>query len=1221
MGKPLSRPDCLRQNPRCLGKGEDEEAYIEDCYVPQRSIYDTMRINEQIDQGNKISQPSRSTLGSGGEASTLSSNGTLGESVGGVFVARPTDAGAKKLDERVIFDALKLTGDPQSMSPVGGVSSGMHAGPSTSAASGAAAVVTKRRHQGADKKDNPNRRSWKVFMPPSYPEFAERLEISAGEGAEKRLSGAGIPLSPLHPLPSIITPPPTQPYTLQTHTPPPTTSTPTLSSYAPSPVSLGGPHTPPVSSSPSSSPAISPLPLHPLRQRPPQLYSPQQKLPKPQSPLASPARDQRPLLASGYPKPQQGSSDSPHSSPCASIEAGRRTVAAPVLVRKSASEEQPENWGVASAKASDSERDSPLLEDQDTVPLIAPLISPKPVFCPPTKARTWPRSMRGGKRSHLGRLHNLPLLPPLPPLLGEDSDLDEESLYLLDPPSPFLQEGEGVCYGGLPLSPCVSQEGGEEGLLGWAPSGALRERTASELRFEEDERRILQEMEEEEETEEEMERVTEEEIDEGDNKGQNEELEEEERRRMEERDWEAVLKMESKVVVEPCWEGGLDEPQLQDWETQQLNSSGHWPLLTPPTEFGGLEPPSASPCPSSDAGSDDLFLELERQCLEEDDIDVSTETDSGAGLSSALSDRIHTLPRVEEAAEGEEQSVCETVNSETVNSEPFEQDDLMQHTDPGHTDISEAHSNTDQSLPLQEGCSELSLTETTTENGQPQQLADCPQVHKVAEIRDEDENVEHAEDQEHSCSPSVDTNSLVGLVPESDSSGIHESHPDRTALSDTAHTDLELADAETDPEPDSGASSDPEQEGEAEDQKDGRDSSSHAPHSCCLPGPEKPNCEGTGSENTCTEGTSPEGTYTEVTSSNILYGEDTGRADSFQSERPWTEAPEAPKDCIPEDEEDVLQAVASESSPEPVDLEEEVEEKLGDVEFSSQEELVSSEPTDGSMGMPSESEGVSEPDGTPESEEASSEMAALAQDESTSAEGVCADADTSGHELDITDPEPGTMSTPKSNAAQSRAESHSMHTDSAPPSPSPTYPSKPHELSSSHESKEVDAFVTTDSFVYLAVSVPPQYSQDAPPSPLQDCIPPSPLPKPHPDSEECAFMSSDSFVYLAAPERLAVVTDGGSACEDVCNLDSESEGSQSGVDFVLGSMTGDSDWESEGSGLDPVSSASRDQWESLEFGCLQGLFSETHLDTVSFTASDDQDANSTPEPQVSRGVT
>ena len=93
MGKPLSRPDCLRQNPTCLGKGEEEDGYIEDCYVPQRSIYDTMRINEQIDQGSKLNQTSKSTMEKI-EGSTISSNGTLGAAAN-VFESRAPEG--KKL--------------------------------------------------------------------------------------------------------------------------------------------------------------------------------------------------------------------------------------------------------------------------------------------------------------------------------------------------------------------------------------------------------------------------------------------------------------------------------------------------------------------------------------------------------------------------------------------------------------------------------------------------------------------------------------------------------------------------------------------------------------------------------------------------------------------------------------------------------------------------------------------------------------------------------------------------------------------------------------------------------------------------------------------------------------------------------------------------------------------------------------------------------------------
>lgn len=153
------------------------------------------------------------------------------------------------------------------------------------------------------------------------------------------------------------------------------------------------------------------------------------------------------------------------------------------------------------------------------------------------------------------------------------------------------------------------------------------------------------------------------------------------------------------------------------------------------------------------------------------------------------------------------------------------------------------------------------------------------------------------------------------------------------------------------------------------------------------------------------------------------------------------------------------------------------------------------------------------------------------------------------------------------------------------------------------DSKDSEAFVISDSFVYLAVSAPPRYPNDGPPSPLGDSIPSSPIPKPAccPDpEEEGAFLSPDSFVYMAAPERPQPgPSDGCSACEDTreLDLDSYSEGTQSGTDgveFVLGSMTGDSDWESDGSTLDFPLLVSTDQvWDQLEPGLLQGLFAQT----------------------------
>lgn len=165
MGKPLSRPDCLRQNPTCLGKGEEEDGYIEDCYVPQRSIYDTMRINEQIDQGSKLNQTSKSTMEKM-EGSTMSSNGTLG-AASNVFESRAPEG--KKLDERIIFDALKLSSDVQKLAP-----------------------VPPRRRPNAERKDNINRRSWKSFMPPNFPEFAERMEASLSEVSEAGASNPSL---------------------------------------------------------------------------------------------------------------------------------------------------------------------------------------------------------------------------------------------------------------------------------------------------------------------------------------------------------------------------------------------------------------------------------------------------------------------------------------------------------------------------------------------------------------------------------------------------------------------------------------------------------------------------------------------------------------------------------------------------------------------------------------------------------------------------------------------------------------------------------------------------------------------------------------------------------------------------------------------------------------------------------------------------------------------
>lgn len=162
MGKPLSRPDCLRQNPPCVGKGEeDEDLNIEDCYVPQRSIYDTVRLNEQIDSGSKGSLSSKHfadrtlpyshrTL----DISTLCSNGALTSS--SAFELRGREA--NKLDEKMIFDALKLNSDIIRT----------------------AGLPKAKSH--TEKKEH--RRSWRMFVPPNFSDYANKSECSFVETAD-----------------------------------------------------------------------------------------------------------------------------------------------------------------------------------------------------------------------------------------------------------------------------------------------------------------------------------------------------------------------------------------------------------------------------------------------------------------------------------------------------------------------------------------------------------------------------------------------------------------------------------------------------------------------------------------------------------------------------------------------------------------------------------------------------------------------------------------------------------------------------------------------------------------------------------------------------------------------------------------------------------------------------------------------------------------------------
>lgn len=167
MGKPLSRPDCLRQNPSCVGKGEEEDLNIDDCYVPQRSIYDTVRLNEQIDSGSKGSLSSRHFTGTLPythrtlDLSSLCGNGVL--SASSSFELRTQKPAL--LDERVVYDGLKLNGNTIRATD---------------------AVLPKSRIQGGEKKDHPHhRRSWRTFAPTNLGEYASRSGTLCSGGVER----------------------------------------------------------------------------------------------------------------------------------------------------------------------------------------------------------------------------------------------------------------------------------------------------------------------------------------------------------------------------------------------------------------------------------------------------------------------------------------------------------------------------------------------------------------------------------------------------------------------------------------------------------------------------------------------------------------------------------------------------------------------------------------------------------------------------------------------------------------------------------------------------------------------------------------------------------------------------------------------------------------------------------------------------------------------------
>lgn len=165
-----------------------------DGYVPQRSIYDTMCINQQIDSQHH--QPGGSIRRDcGGEGSfSYSASGSLRVSRSPADMLdpqprslTPNPSFVRRLDERVIYDSLKLGGqdaDGDGCHSPGRFTRSVSPSVSSFSAPGVSSSSSKKHHHhhhhhhGDSTKSRDGRHSWKVLTPPKH---LECLELTTTE--------------------------------------------------------------------------------------------------------------------------------------------------------------------------------------------------------------------------------------------------------------------------------------------------------------------------------------------------------------------------------------------------------------------------------------------------------------------------------------------------------------------------------------------------------------------------------------------------------------------------------------------------------------------------------------------------------------------------------------------------------------------------------------------------------------------------------------------------------------------------------------------------------------------------------------------------------------------------------------------------------------------------------------------------------------------------------
>ncbi len=171
MGKPLSRPDCLRQNPSCVGKGEEEDLNIDDCYVPQRSIMTQCVWMSKLTRALREAWPQalRSALYHIAIAPWTWAH-LWERRLGLLQCLGAPQQGDVRLDERVVFDGLKLNGDI-----IRGVDT----------------VLCKPLPVGEKREPAQHRRSWRTFAPTNLSEYGSCSGTLCNDGTGQTRLGRG----------------------------------------------------------------------------------------------------------------------------------------------------------------------------------------------------------------------------------------------------------------------------------------------------------------------------------------------------------------------------------------------------------------------------------------------------------------------------------------------------------------------------------------------------------------------------------------------------------------------------------------------------------------------------------------------------------------------------------------------------------------------------------------------------------------------------------------------------------------------------------------------------------------------------------------------------------------------------------------------------------------------------------------------------------------------